>query len=138
MPKAKPTQVIVHRIELQEKEREYLDRVTTGYAIKNTVLPIAITGGVVAGSYIAYKYLKGVVDWGKDLVDDTIEMGKEFGTEVVFGKDEITSAETGDVIKNPAHGIPIVGSLFSLGMDLGNRYKPSWDINLKPDFNIFD
>ena len=29
MPKQKPTQVIVHRIELQEKEREYLEALQT-------------------------------------------------------------------------------------------------------------
>ena len=124
MPKAKPDQVIVHRIELQEKEREYLDRVTTGYAVKNTIIPLAVTGGVVAGSYIGYKYLKGVVDWGKDLIDETIEKGKEFGNTAVFGKEDVTSKETGNVIENPAHGIPIIGGLFSLGMDLGNKsYK---------------
>ena len=69
-------------------------------------------------------------------------MGKEFGTEAVFGKPGITSAKTGEPIDNPAHGIPVIGSLFSLGMDLGNRYDPTapiswpWEWNWNPIDNI--
>jgi hypothetical protein len=134
MPKSKPTQVITHRIELQEKEREFLERVSTGYAIKNAVIPVAITGGVVGGSYIAYKSAKAFFEWGKDLVDGAIETGKEFGSKAVFGEESVTSKETGQEIENPAHGIPIIGGLFGLGMDIGNEtYK--W---LKPESWGFD
>jgi len=35
MPKAKPTEVIVHRIELQEHERDTMDMVAASYAAKN-------------------------------------------------------------------------------------------------------
>ena len=134
MPKAKPDNVNVVRIELQEKEREYLDRVTTGYAVKNTVIPLAVTGSVVAGTYIAYKSAKAFFSWGKDLVDGAIDAGKEFGSEAVFGKDSVRSEETGQEIENPAHGIPIVGGLFGLGMKAGNKsYK-----YLKPESWGFD
>ena len=37
MPKAKPTQVIVHRIELQESEREMLELAVAGNVVTNTV-----------------------------------------------------------------------------------------------------
>ena len=70
MPKAKPTQVIVHRIELQEKERDMLETIVVGKTVKNVVVPIAITAGVVSASYIGYKYAKATVDWGTDFVDD--------------------------------------------------------------------
>ena len=56
MPKAKPTQVIVHRIELQEKEREYLEALQTTQSIKN----VAYAGSavVVAGiGYLGWKTL---------------------------------------------------------------------------------
>ena len=56
MPKAKPTQVIVHRIELQEKEREFLEALQTTQSIKN----VAIAGSavVVAGiGYLGWKTL---------------------------------------------------------------------------------
>ena len=38
MPKAKPTQVIVHRIELQEKERDMLEVVCSRYERQRTSL----------------------------------------------------------------------------------------------------
>ena len=134
MPKSKPDQVITHRLELNNKEREFLDRVTTGYAVKNAVIPIAVTSGVVAASYIGYKSAKAFFEWGADLVDGAIDTGKEFGSKAVFGEDKIVSEETGQEIENPAHGIPIIGGLFGLGMDLGNAsykwLKPeSWGFN---------
>ena len=54
MPKAKPTQVIVHRIELQEKEREFLEALQTTQSIKNVAF--AGAGVLVAGvSYLGWK-----------------------------------------------------------------------------------
>ena len=70
MPKAKPTQVIVHRIELQEKERDMLDTIVVGQSVKNIVVPVAITAGVVSASYIGYKSAKRYFDWTDDIVQD--------------------------------------------------------------------
>ena len=70
MPKSKPTQVIVHRIELQEKERDMLEAVVAGQTVKNVVVPVAIVGGVGSAAYISYKALKTAYDWGTDVVDD--------------------------------------------------------------------
>ena len=83
MPKAKPSQVIVHRIELQSKEREMLETLVVGQSVKNIVIPTAIIGGVGAASYIGYKYAKATVDWGTDFVDDVktsygVEYTKKF------------------------------------------------------------
>ena len=50
MPKAKPTQVIVHRIELQEKERELIEAVTATQTMKN----LAYAGAAVGGTAVAY------------------------------------------------------------------------------------
>jgi len=68
MPKAKPDQVIVHRIELQEKERELLDeyakaKVTQSYAasVNKVVLPVV----VVAGAGIGYLILDGIYDFAQ-------------------------------------------------------------------------
>jgi len=69
MPKAKPTQVIVHRIELQEKERDMLEAVVAGQTVKNVVVPVAIAGGVGAAGYLGYKALKEAYDWGEDIID---------------------------------------------------------------------
>jgi len=50
MPKAKPTQVIVHRIELQEKERELIEAVTATQTMKN----LAYAGAAVGVTAIGY------------------------------------------------------------------------------------
>jgi hypothetical protein len=56
MPKSKPTQVIVHRIELQEKEREMLDAFATTQALKNAGIAVAAVGGVGV-AYLGWKTL---------------------------------------------------------------------------------
>ena len=62
MPKAKPTQVIVHRIELQEKEREMMETYVAGKTVKNLVEPAV----AVAGAYVAYKSAYALYNWGDD------------------------------------------------------------------------
>ena len=66
MPKSKPTQVIVHRIELQEKEREMMETYVAGKTVKNLVEPAV----AVAGAYVAYKSAKSLYDWGEDVWTD--------------------------------------------------------------------
>jgi len=69
MPKAKPSQVIVHRIELQEKERELLEKymeakTAEGYAkaVNNAMIPV----GVVFIGGVAYVIADGIYDfWNK-------------------------------------------------------------------------
>lgn len=73
MPKAKPTQVIVHRIELQEKEREMMEAVVAGNTVKNVVMPVAVVGGVVSASYIGYKAAKAALGFTDDLIDKAKE-----------------------------------------------------------------
>ena len=65
MPKSKPTQVIVHRIELQEKEREMLETVVAGKVVKDLALPVAAGAGV----YVAYKAAKAAYGWTEDFFD---------------------------------------------------------------------
>ena len=62
MPKAKPTQVIVHRIELQEKERDMLEVYIAGKTVRNLLEPAV----AVAGAYVAYKTAYAIHDWGED------------------------------------------------------------------------
>ena len=57
MPKSKPTQVIVHRIELQEKEREALDALIAGKTLKN--VGVAAAGASVPFlGFLTYKAFK--------------------------------------------------------------------------------
>jgi hypothetical protein len=70
MPKAKPDQVVVHRIELQEKEREMLEAYVGGTVVKNAVVPLSIAAGVGTAGYLAYKSLKAAYGWTEDIVED--------------------------------------------------------------------
>ena len=70
MPKAKPSQVIVHRIELQEKEREMLEAYVGGTVVKNAVVPAAIAAGVGSAAYIGYKAARAAYGWTEDVIDD--------------------------------------------------------------------
>ncbi|MDA7464308.1 hypothetical protein N8996_05915 [Candidatus Poseidonia alphae] len=70
MPKAKPDQVIVHRIEFNNKEREMLESLVVGQTIKNVALPTAAVAIVGSASYLSYKALKSAFDWGNDIIDD--------------------------------------------------------------------
>lgn len=70
MPKAKPDQVVVHRIELQGKERELLEAYVGGTVVKNAVVPTAIAAGVGSAAYIGYKAAKAAYGWADDIVDD--------------------------------------------------------------------
>jgi len=81
MPKAKPTQVIVHRIELQEKERDALDAYIAGSTVKNIVVPTAIVAGVGAAGYIGYKALKQAYDWGEDAIDQAQDSFREWSAD---------------------------------------------------------
>ena len=80
MPKAKPTQVIVHRIELQEKERDMLEAVVAGQTVKNVVVPVAVVGGVGSAAYISYKALKSAYDWGTDIIDEIKDIPADIKT----------------------------------------------------------
>jgi len=70
MPKAKPTQVILHRVELQEKERDMLEGLATAKTaetvVKGVVLPVAVGGTL----YLGYKALKSSLNWGSDAIDE--------------------------------------------------------------------
>ena len=78
MPKAKPTQVIVHRIELQSKERELLEQVVVGQTVKNVVVPAAVGAAVVSASYLSYKALKSIHEWGEDVVTTIPRMYEKY------------------------------------------------------------
>jgi len=70
MPKSKPTSVIVHRVELQQKERELLEQ----YVVTNSIakgFPMLLIGGGIAGlAYIAYYVANELYDlWDEGITD---------------------------------------------------------------------
>ena len=88
MPKAKPTQVIVHRIELQQTERDAMEAALAGRFVTNAVSAtgsvltgmgnlLAPFGGVltaIAGLWIAEKGATALID----AVGTTIENTEDF------------------------------------------------------------
>ena len=73
MPKAKPDTVFVHRIELQEKEREMLETAVAAKAVSNLAMPVVAGAGVYAG----YKVGKAAFGWAEDIYDGLRERTRE-------------------------------------------------------------
>ena len=72
MPKAKPTQVIVHRIELQEKERELIEPFVKAKEVEQFAKSAAMVGGAAAlgvGAYVAWWTLDSIYGWGEKAKD---------------------------------------------------------------------
>ena len=84
MPKAKPTQVIVHRIELQEKEREMMETAVNAKAVRNLTEPAI--AGVVA--YVGYKSAKALYGWTEDLFDGIRDRTREQFNNLKKGESE--------------------------------------------------
>ena len=84
MPKAKPTQVIVHRIELQEKERDMLEVYVAGKTARNLVEPAIAVGS----AWVAYKSAKALHEWGEDWYDRLQERLAVLGSEDPIGAAE--------------------------------------------------
>jgi len=133
MPKAKPTQVIVHRIELQEKERDMLETLVVTKSISNMLIPTAAIAGVGVVGYVGYKAANAFFDWGEDVVDGVKDLlNTEVGEanvpiiEAILGKPEYTDS-SGQTFKNPVAGIPILGPLFGAGINIGIATNPFKD-----------
>ena len=108
MPKAKPSQVIVHRIELQEKERDMLE---AGRVVRDVAVPLAVTAGVGSAAYIGYKAAKAAFGWTEDIVETVKEdmqtVADSFvDTPLVW--DETEQKKVRDAVK------PTVGKLFQM------------------------
>jgi len=130
VPKAKPTQVIVHRIELQSKERDMLESLVVTKSISNMLIPTAAIAGVGMAGYIGYKAANAFFDWGEDVVDGVKDLlNTEVGEanvpiiEAIVGKKEYTDS-SGQTFKNPLAGIPVLGSLFGTGINIGMATNP--------------
>ena len=119
MPKAKPDQVITHRIELQGKERELLEMAIGANAIGKVAVPVVGAGAVAVAGYVGYKAAKAAFGWTEDIVDDMREIVREKVMEPILGADQYTNPKTGQTFKNPLAGWPVLGSLFGSGINIG-------------------
>ena len=83
MPKAKPTHVIVHRIELQEKERELIEPFVKAKEVEQFAKSAAMVGGAAAlgvGAYIAWWTLDVIHGWGDKAKDRMEEIADKITT----------------------------------------------------------
>ncbi len=83
MPKAKPTHVIVHRIELQEKERELIEPFVKAKEVEQFAKSAAMVGSAAAlgvGAYVAWWTLDTVYGWGTKAKDRMEEIAGKIST----------------------------------------------------------
>ena len=124
MPKSKPSQVIVHRIELQDKEREAMESLVAARLFRDVVQPLALVGGVGAASYVGYKAARAAYGWAEDIVDDVKEVVQDEVIPAILGKPYESDPATGKEYRNPFAGIPVLGPLFGAGINLGIATNP--------------
>ena len=109
MPKSKPTQVIVHRIELQEKERDLLEVYTAGRTLENVTKSVdnLVTPAVAAvTAYIAYKSAKSLHNWASDWFDgirDRMAKAKQNRQENPIRSVEDLAESTVNPLNNPGY-----------------------------------
>jgi len=126
MPRAKSESYRTIRIEMGVREREMAEA-----ALSLGAIPVYAVGlGVVAagvgigaagiGVYWASKKLYG---WGEEAaaeIQDWIDNVGGVGVkEAVVGRAQYTDPTTGVTHNNPFAGVPVLGSLFGTGINLG-------------------
>lgn len=128
MPKASPTHVIVHRLELQkglnQELVQYLDA-QQKQAQFQTLVKAGVAGAGLYAGWVAVTFAGSL--WAKTsmslggLVDDAQAVVEDVITSYVTGPDEIPISDISGkpwpyntpepTISNPAHGIPVIGPL---------------------------
>ena len=94
------------------------------------LIPTAAITAVGVAGYVGYKAANAFFDWGADIVDEVQDLlHTEVGEanvpiiEAVLGKKEYTD-KNGKTYKNPFAGIPVIGSLFGSGINIGIATNP--------------
>ena len=83
MPKAKPTHVIVHRIELQEKERELIEPFVKAKEVEQmakSASMVVTAGALGVGAWVAWWTFDTVFGWmgnARDKIDEVKQTIKE-------------------------------------------------------------
>jgi len=123
MPRRKPTEVIVQRIELGDWERDQLGDAVKYAALAAGAGTLAAGAGVAVAGVGTWFTLRKLYGWKDDVADAFDKVTNGLGSEVIFGKGTYTDAD-GNEVQNPFAGIPVVGSLFGSGIMIGQRFNP--------------
>lgn len=108
--KTKPTQIIVHRIEFQQKEREMLEGLNAAIIGSKIVTPfVEILKDVSAMAslvsiYLAYRYGEDVLDQMRETYESTQEVIAD-GLKIAKNNKDIAKAFVGGI------PLPFVGNL---------------------------
>ena len=152
MPKRKPDRTIVHRIELQEKERQALEMAAASYSFRNIAKPIItlindntslmLILTLIAG-YLGFKWIPPKIEEGIDLITDfkaQLDAAVEQGTVVrrswdVYRQGSIDPAVAA-VRRGPLWGtIDLIENVLNINLpDFGGGYEPSSTSTTGPDY----
>jgi len=124
MPKAKPTQVVVHRIEMGQYERDMvkplLDARTKQGQIKAAAM-MGAAGATGVAAYAFYKWAGTVTGWVGGIVEDA----KSFKENLFLLGDEDNKNNNVDVTSADSYGYP-----FQLFLGGGGQAPAGNDVNI--------
>lgn len=123
MPRRKPTEVVVQRIELGDYEREKVGDAFQMAALATGAGALAAGAGIAVAGAGAWFTMRKLYGWKDDVAEAFDKVTDGLGAEVIFGKGTYTDAD-GNEVQNPFAGIPVVGSLFGSGIMIGQRFNP--------------
>jgi len=152
MPKRKPDEVIVHRIELQETERHALEMAAASYSFRNIANPIIalindntslmLILTIVAG-YLGFKWIPPKVEEGIDIITDfkdQLDSAVAQGTVVreswnVYREGSIEPAWDA-ARRGPLWGtIDLIENVLNINLpDFGGGYEPGAGSTPGPDY----
>ena len=123
MPRRKPDEVKVHRIELGDFERDKVADTFQMAALATGAGVLAAGAGVAVAGAGAWFTMRKLYGWKDDVAEAFDKVTDGLGAEVIFGKGTYTDAD-GNEVQNPFAGIPVMGSLFGSGIMIGQRFNP--------------
>ena len=132
MPKSKPTQVIVHRIELGQYERDAVKPLLEANAQQGNIKATAMTIGAVGLGFAAYTFYK----WGKTLTgwtEGVVEDLKGWKDDLFLFGDNEAANNTYDPTDGDSFGFPFQilfgkGGQSPNGNDVNILGLPGWGI----------
>jgi len=152
MPKRKPDEVIVHRIEFQQKEREALEMAAASYSFRNVASPIIafindntslmLILTLIAG-YLGFKWIPPKIEEGIDLITDfkdQLDSAVEQGTVARESWNVYRQGSIDPVVDAARRGalwgtIDLIENVFNINLpDFGSGYEPGIGSTPGPDY----
>lgn len=122
MPRRKPTEVVVQRIELGDWERDKIGDSIQMAALASGAGVLAAGAGIAVAGVGAWFTMKKLYGWKDDVAEAFDKVTNGLGAEVIMGKGTYTDAD-GNEVQNPFAGIPILGSLYGSGVMIGQNLR---------------